>query len=456
MVMDNELIDFGMERRTPSIIMVAGVGGAGGNAVNHMHRLGIKDVTFMICNTDKDALNQGDVELKIQLGDGLGAGNDPEKARAAAEESADLIAETLRSEGTKMLFITAGLGGGTGTGASPILARIAKSMGILTVAVVTTPLRSEGRKRARNAQAGLDLLKENIDSLLLIRNDNIYKMYGNLPNDELFHKADDILASSAKSIAEIITVGNGVVNVDFADVNTVMRESGRALLGTARATGENRAMEAAEQCLTSPLLDSNDIRGAKNIFLYVSYDKKKLLGDESLAILDYIQNKAQSDNEDEDANIIWGFGPKEGLGDDIEVTIVVTGFDNQGTDEAPEIKRPEPKPVKTEEKPEVQPNDKAKAEPAKQPAEQEKTEKTNPFHGIKRRPTAPVNIIKVERKKRYDNIDEVTKTPAYLAHKDKFVDTTHGSRIPAGSKSAKGEAPQTTPGGLFDDEKSEE
>lgn len=452
MAMDNELIEFGMERRTPSIIMVAGVGGAGGNAVNHMHRLGIKDVTFMICNTDKDALNQGDVELKIQLGDGLGAGNDPEKARIAAEESADLIAETLRSEGTKMLFITAGLGGGTGTGASPILARIAKSMGILTVAVVTTPLRSEGRKRARNAQSGLDLLKENIDSMLLIRNDNIYKMYGNLPNDELFHKADDILASSAKSIAEIITVGNGVVNVDFADVNTVMRESGRALLGTARATGENRAMEAAEQCLTSPLLDSNDIRGAKNIFLYVSYDKKKLLGDESLAILDYIQDKAQSDNEDEDANIIWGFGPKEGLGDDLEVTIVVTGFENQGA-EVPEIRRPEPKQAKPEEKIEDKPDDKAKAEPEKQPAETAKPEKTNTLQGIKRRP-APVNIIKVERKKRYDNIDEVTKTPAYLAHKDKFVDT---SRAAAASRNPKGEATQTTPGGLFaEGEKSEE
>lgn len=434
-----ELIDFGVKQRTPSIIMVAGVGGAGGNAVNHMHRQGIRNVTFMVCNTDKDALNQGDVDLKIQLGDGLGAGNDPERARAAAEESAELFAETLRSEGTKMLFITAGLGGGTGTGASPVLARIAKSMGILTVAVVTLPLRSEGKRRTRNAMAGLEQLKENIDSLLLIRNDNIYTMFGNLPNDELFHQADDILASSARSIAEIITVGNGVVNVDFADVNTVMRESGRALLGTARATGPNRALDAVEKCLESPLLDSNDIRGAKNVFLYVSYETKKLLGDESQAILDRIQEKAQTDNDEEDANIIWGFGEKEGLGEDLEITIVATGFDNIAA-EGPgrEIKRPEPK----REEPKPAENETPAAEAAPQ-GEQ------SPLGPGRRPATAPNNVIKVKPKTRYANIEELIKTPAYVTHKAKFVSSKHGSRVSMAEKSAAAKEETPAAGGLF-------
>ena len=254
-----------------SIIMVVGVGGAGGNAVNHMWNLGIRGVTFMVCNTDQQALDKSPVELKIRLGaEGLGAGNDPENGRRAAVESLPEIRQHLEEAGTRMLFITAGMGGGTGTGASPVIAKLAKEMGLLTVAIVTSPLAVEGKIRYEQAFRGIEELRQNVDSLLIINNENILEIYGRLSLKQAFGKADDILCSAAKGIAEIITVESDLVNVDFADVSKVMRDSGRAHMAVATAEGDNRAETAAEASLRSPLLDHNLISGAKNILLNIS------------------------------------------------------------------------------------------------------------------------------------------------------------------------------------------
>ena len=254
-----------------SIIMVVGVGGAGGNAVNHMWNLGIKDVGFMVCNTDAQALDNSPVEEKVQLGrEGLGAGNDPENGRKAAIESLDDIRRRLEAAGTRMLFVTAGMGGGTGTGASPVIAKLAHEMGILTVGIVTSPLAVEGKIRYEQAFRGIEELSRNVDSLLVINNENIVEMYGRLSLKQAFGKADDILASAAKGIAEIITVESDMVNVDFADVSKVMRDSGRAHMSVATAEGEHRAAEVARASLESPLLDHTLISGAKNILLNIS------------------------------------------------------------------------------------------------------------------------------------------------------------------------------------------
>ena len=223
-------------RTNPSIIMVVGVGGAGGNAVNHMWNLGIKGVDFMVCNTDQQALDKSPVELKVRLGsEGLGAGNDPENGRKAAIESLDVVRQRFEASGTKMVFITAGMGGGTGTGASPVIAKLAKEMGMLTVGIVTSPLAVEGKIRYEQAFRGIEELRQNVDSLLIINNENILEIYGRLALKQAFGKADDILASAAKGIAEIITVESDLVNVDFADVSKVMRDSGRAHMSVATA-----------------------------------------------------------------------------------------------------------------------------------------------------------------------------------------------------------------------------
>ena len=277
-----------------SIIMVVGVGGAGGNAVNHMWNLGIKDVGFMVCNTDAQALDNSPVEEKVQLGrEGLGAGNDPENGRKAAIESLDDIRRRLEAAGTRMLFVTAGMGGGTGTGASPVIAKLAHEMGILTVGIVTSPLAVEGKIRYEQAFRGIEELSRNVDSLLVINNENIVEMYGRLSLKQAFGKADDILASAAKGIAEIITVESDMVNVDFADVSKVMRDSGRAHMSVATAEGEHRAAEVARTSLESPLLDHTLISGAKNILLNISTsDADSLALDEVMEILKYIQSHA--------------------------------------------------------------------------------------------------------------------------------------------------------------------
>lgn len=323
----SELMPFvGIEEVSPSIIMVAGVGGGGSNAVNHMFELGISDVTFMVCNTDKQALHRSPVPIKVKLGEslteGLGAGNNPDRGRAAALESLDEITAVFKREGTKMVFITAGMGGGTGTGAAPIISKAAKEMGILTVGIVTLPFKTEGKRRIEHAIKGIEEIRKNVDSLLVINNENIQEIYGKLPLSEAFGKADDILATAAKGIAEIIT-GNGLVNVDFADVKTVMSNSGVALMGSGRAQGDGRARKVAESALNSPLLNHNFIEGAKNILINITSGEDEILMDETGEIIEYIQERAGND-----ANIIWGAGYNRNLGRDVEVTLIATGFES--------------------------------------------------------------------------------------------------------------------------------
>lgn len=305
--------------------MVVGVGGGGGNAVNHMYELGIKDVSFMICNTDKQALANSPIQRKIHLGEklteGLGAGDNPERGSEAARESIDLIKDVFITEGTKMVFITAGMGGGTGTGGSPVIAQAAQELGILTVAIVTLPFKTEGRRRAAQAKAGVEELRKYADSLLLVNNESIREMYGDLPITEAFGRADNILALAAKGISEIIMAPH-IVNVDFADVKTVMKNSGLALMGSARSGGSERVVAVSNAVLASPLLNHNDIRGAKNILINIAFGDKEVSMDEVCDIIDIIQDRAGND-----ANLIWGTGKNETLGEDIELTIVATGFD---------------------------------------------------------------------------------------------------------------------------------
>ncbi len=321
--MNSDIVNFQLDKNSGSIIKVIGVGGGGGNAVNHMYQQGIKDVDFMVCNTDAQALDNSPVPFKIQLGtsltEGRGAGNKPEIGKESAIESLDEIIKVLEPN-TKMVFITAGMGGGTGTGAAPIIAEACKKMGFLTVGIVTIPFRNEGRRRIRQAIEGITLLQSYVDSLLVINNERIREMYGDFAISEAFAKADNVLSIAARGIAEIITVA-GYINVDFADVETVMRESGVALMGTSLAEGEGRALKAAEDALNSPLLNHNDINGAKNILLNVTSGNAEITMDEIGQVTDYVQDKAGFE-----ADLIWGNGIDESLGDKISVTIIATGF----------------------------------------------------------------------------------------------------------------------------------
>ncbi len=316
-------MNFDMPKDKSSIIKVIGVGGGGSNAVNHMYKQGIEGVDFIVVNTDAQSLYQSPVPSKIQIGtnltEGRGAGSIPEKGKEAALESVEEIREAL-SNNTKMVFITAGMGGGTGTGAAPVIASIAKEMGILTVGIVTVPFAFEGRKRKLQAEKGIEEIRNNVDSMLIICNDKLRELYGNLCLSEAFAKADDVLTSASKGIAEIITV-TGYINVDFEDVNTVMRDSGVAIMGTGQAEGENRATAAVEEALASPLLNDNNIKGAKNILLYISSGDQEISMDEVTEITEYIQYEAGSD-----ADVIWGNGTDASLGNNICVTLVVTGF----------------------------------------------------------------------------------------------------------------------------------
>ncbi len=325
------MLKFELPKNQSSIIKVIGVGGGGSNAVTHMFKQGIRGVDFMICNTDCQALDTSPVPLKIQLGDkGLGAGSIPQVGRDAATENIDEIRKILESN-TKMVFITAGMGGGTGTGAAPVIAALARELGILTVGIVTLPFSFEGRKRTQQAKAGIDELRKSVDTLLIICNDKLRELEGNLTISEAFGRADNILAVAAKGIAEIITV-TGYINVDFEDVKTVMKESGKAIMGSGMATGENRALEAVQIAMSSPLLDDANIRGASNILLYISSGTSEITLDEVMEITDYIQHEAGSD-----ADIIWGNGTDETLGEEISITLVATGFDSK-TKTTPEHK----------------------------------------------------------------------------------------------------------------------
>ncbi|MEE0863642.1 MAG: cell division protein FtsZ [Alistipes sp.] len=316
-----------------SIIMVIGVGGAGGNAVNHMQRMGIHGVNFVVCNTDAAALDNCLVQNKLQLGPGHGAGNNPEVGRQYAIDSEDQIRSLLETSGVKMLFIAAGMGGGTGTGASPVIANIAHDLGILTVAVVTMPFRMEGPKRYQYAVDGIEELHKWVDSLLIIDNERLRKLYGKLPIKEAFGKADDVLGMATKGIAELITVEYALVRVDFADVETVMRGSGRAHMSVVSASGDNRALQVAEGALSSSLLDDNHISGAKEILLSFSVsDINKLTHDDITDAMEYIQKNASYTDEDgniHSANIIWGASEKSWLAEDeLELVVVATRFND--------------------------------------------------------------------------------------------------------------------------------
>ncbi len=329
-------MDFELPKETSSIIKVIGVGGGGGNAVNHMYSEGIKGVEFLVCNTDLQALEISPVPHKIQLGpsltEGRGAGSLPEIGKNAAVENIEEIREYLGKD-AKMVFVTAGMGGGTGTGAAPVIAQVAKEMGILTVGIVTVPFNFEGRKRRIQAEEGLEAMRQNVDTLLVINNERLREITGNLSIGEAFSKADNILATAAKGIAEVIAV-TGAINVDFNDVSTVMKDSGVAIMGSAAGEGDDRAIKAVTQALESPLLNDNDISGAEYVLLNITYGDKEVLMDEITEITDYIQEAAGST-----ADVIFGHAKDESLGDKISVTVIATGFASSpltGFEKAPE------------------------------------------------------------------------------------------------------------------------
>jgi len=333
---ENLGLQFDLPKENSSIIKVIGVGGGGSNAVNYMYDQGIVGVDFIVCNTDRQALNISPVPLKVQLGasltDGCGAGAIPEIGRNSAIENIEDIREFL-GKGTKMVFVTAGMGGGTGTGAAPVIAEVARELGILTVGIVTIPFGFEGRKRRQQAEDGIEEMRKNVDTLLVINNERLREMSGNLTIGNAFAQADNVLTIAAKGIAEVISV-TGNINVDFNDVNTVMKNSGVAIMGSAAAEGENRAIEAVQNALSSPLLNDNDISGAKYVLLNITYGDKEVLMDEITAITDYIQDESGST-----ADVIWGHGYDATLGDKLSVTLIATNFNTApltGLDKAPE------------------------------------------------------------------------------------------------------------------------
>jgi cell division protein FtsZ len=362
-----DMLKFEHPKNQSNIIKVIGVGGGGNNAVTHMAQEGIKGVDFIICNTDAQALAKSPVPNKVHLGKrNLGAGNMPSVGRDAALETVEEIRDLL-SPHTKMLFITAGMGGGTGTGAAPIVAKIASELDILTVGIVTIPFSFEGKKRRQQALEGIEDLRQYVDTLLIISNDKLREEYGDMRITEAFKKADDVLATAARGIAEIITV-TGYINVDFEDVKTVMKSSGKAIMGSSRAEGDNRALIAIEEAMRSPLLNDSNISGAKNILLYITSGKEEISLDEVHEITDYIQQTCGNT-----AEVIWGNGIDETLGANIGITVIATGFETDddmpvGTprivkvnplyDEQPVVPKPEAKPEVAEikaEKQEVKP-----------------------------------------------------------------------------------------------------
>lgn len=321
-----DIMRFELPTEHNSIIKVIGVGGGGSNAVNYMYEQGINGVDFVVCNTDAQALDHSPVPLKIQLGatltEGRGAGAIPEVGRNAAVENLDDVMKIL-TKNTTMVFVTAGMGGGTGTGAAPIIAKAARDLGILTVGIVTIPFMFEGRKRKNQAEQGLKEMRDSVDTLLVIKNDKLRELYGNLTLKDAFSHADEVLCTAAKGIAEVITL-TGEVNVDMNDVNTVMKNSGVAVMGSGKAQGEDRAMTAVTQALESPLLNDNDITGAEFVLLNVTHGADAVTMDEVMEITDYIQDKAGMS-----AEVIWGYGEDTTLGDDLCVTVIATGFSSQ-------------------------------------------------------------------------------------------------------------------------------
>ena len=318
------ILDFGEPEKENSIIKVIGVGGGGGNAVNHMYREGIHDVTFVLCNTDNQALNDSPVPVHLQLGkEGLGAGNKPAKARQAAEETLEDIKNML-NDGTKMAFITAGMGGGTGTGAAPVIARVSKELGILTVGIVTIPFRFEGPKKIDQALDGVEEMSKHVDALLVINNERLRQIYPDLAVLDAFGKADDTLSVPAKSIAEIITV-HGLINLDFNDVKTVLKDGGVAIMSTGYGEGEGRVKKAIEDALNSPLLNDNDVFNSKKILLSIAFASEKkdnpgLTMDEMNDVNDFMEKFG------DDFELKWGLAIDPELGSRVKVTVLATGF----------------------------------------------------------------------------------------------------------------------------------
>jgi cell division protein FtsZ len=342
---------FDLPKENSSIIKVVGVGGGGSNAVNHMHKQGINGVDFIVCNTDQQALDISPVPLKVQLGatltEGRGAGSLPEVGKNAAIENIDDLKDIL-NKNTKMVFITAGMGGGTGTGAAPVIAKTAREMGILTVGIVTMPFFFEGKKRRQQAESGIEEIRENVDTLLIINNEKLREMCGNLPIAQAFAMADDVLTTAARGIAEIIT-RTGYINVDFEDVRTVMNNSGVAIMGSASAEGEDRAIKAVEKALSSPLLNDNNIEGARYVLLNITFGNQEVLMDEISDITDFIQDEAGSS-----ADVIWGYGMDETLGDKLSVTIIATGFNQNPSVGVNLDKKPEKRKINLEDHTEPQ------------------------------------------------------------------------------------------------------
>ncbi len=328
--MAENILDFDIPEQGNSIIKVIGVGGGGGNAVNHMYREGIHDVTFVLCNTDNQALNDSPVPVHLQLGkEGLGAGNKPEKARKAAEESIEDVRKML-NDGTRMAFITAGMGGGTGTGAAPVIARVSKELDILTVGIVTIPFRFEGDRKIDQALDGVEEMSKHVDALLVINNERLREIYPELSLLDAFSKADDTLSVAAKSIAEIIT-NHGFMNLDFNDVKTVLKDGGVAIMSTGYGEGEGRVKKAIDDALNSPLLNDNDVFNSKKILLSINFcneknDNSGLMMDEMNDVHEFMA-KFSSDFE-----IKWGMAIDPELGKKVKVTILATGFGIEDVD----------------------------------------------------------------------------------------------------------------------------
>ena len=408
--------ELSMPKTGSSIITVIGVGGAGGNALNYMWNIGIKDVNFLACNTDQGALDNLDIpnENKIVMGPGLGAGNDPKRGEELAVEALPEIKQFLEARGTKMVFIAAGMGGGTGTGASPVIAKLAHDMGLLTVANVTSPLIGEGRARQEQAQRGIEELRKYADSLLVINNESIREMYGKLSIKKAFGKADDILAAATKGIAEIITVKEAFIRVDFADLERVMRGSGRAHMGVASAEGEGRAEEAARRSLCSPLLNRGLISGAKKILLNVAASSiDDISYDEGMEVLNYIQKYASYRDEDgveHNADIIWGVSSKPLPDGVLEVVVVATGFSDEEVDQPASFH--ETVDITQEVEIEV-------VKPAEKPQQMVTPMQTTP---------ASAAAVLEHKSSRYDNIEKELRVPSYVRRADvKFVTDNAGS-----------------------------
>ena len=428
------LVDFGAPETKQSIIKVIGVGGGGGNAVNHMFREGIHDVSFVLCNTDAQALNDSPVPVKLQLGnEGLGAGNRPERAREAAEETIDAVRNML-SDGTKMAFITAGMGGGTGTGAAPVIARESKALDILTVGIVTVPFQFEGRRKIDQALDGVEEIAKNVDALLVINNQRLLQIYGQLPIMEAFGKADDTLSIAAKSIAEIITV-HGVINLDFNDVKTVLKEGGVAIMSTGYGEGEGRVKNAIDDALNSPLLNNSDIFNSKKILLaiYSSAEKNAsgLMMDEMNDVNDFM------DGFGNEIECKWGLFNDPDLGDKVKVTILATGFglsDVEGLSER----------VKKQDQEEALRDAERAAEEAKRDERRRKYYGPDEKKFIRR--AANIYIFKAEDLDNDTIIDAVENIPTMKRSRQQITDLINQSTSVASADDQPAETSQQAPG----------